>query len=272
MILLPPHGRYVTAERQRNDMKNSLRIRPLAIGLMMGAMASCFLPLAASAAEVPLRQISVTGEAERNFSPDKADVMVVVEGRGKTLAEAKKQHDELLAGLHQVTAKFEIAKNNVKTLSDSISPQYDYVSDDKGNGRQVLRGYAAEHRLQITLETLDKVGDFINAVVAKKIDRIEGIRYGLKDSKAAELDVTISAVKNAKTKAQQIVGALDATLGEVLSVNTGGTGYAPQPMPMMMMAKSADMTMGSAPEAAPTVPTGDVSIHQQVTVQFAIGD
>ncbi len=232
-------------------------------------MAYGLLPLA-SFAEEPLRQITVTGEAEKSFAPDKADVFVVVEGRAPTLAEAKKKHDDLLTGLHEVTAKFSIAKDDIKTLSDSINPQYDYVQEPNGTGKQVLRGYSAEHRIQITLNTLDKMGDFINTVVAKGIDRVEQVSYGLKNSDDAEMEVTLTAVRDAKFKAEKIMGALDSRLGKVLSVNTNSGGYQPISMPMAMMTKSADMVgMGGAPEAA-SVPSGDVKINKSVTVQFEI--
>jgi uncharacterized protein YggE len=231
-------------------------------------LASCLLPLTSHAEPAP-RQISVTGTAEQSFAPDKADIYVAVVGQGKTLAEAKKQHDELLKGLHLVTAQFKISKENVKTLSDSINPQYDYVNEPNGNGRQVLRGYEASHRLQVTLENTTKTGDFVNALVAKNIDRIEQVQYGLIDSEEAEMQVTLAAVKNAKKRAARIIDALDSSLGKVLNVNSDGGGYQPMPMPMMAMAKgSSDMAM-VAPEAAP-IPAGDVKINKSVTVQFEI--
>lgn len=232
--------------------------------VVLGAL--CLVPCV-SWAESPVRQITVTGEAEQSFAPDKVDIVIVVEGRGKTLAEAKKKHDELLNGLHQVVAKFGIEKSKVKTLSDNINPQYDYVNEPDGNGRQVLRGYAAEHRLQVTLKSLDKIGDFINAVVAQKIDRIEQVSYGLTNSDDAEMQVTVAAVKDAKAKAQKILAALDNNLGKVLSVNTGGEGYQPHPMPMMPMGA---MAMKNSSDSAAPVPSGDVTIRQNVTVQFEI--
>ncbi len=218
-------------------------------------------------AEEPVRQITVNGQAEKSFAPDKVDVTVVIEGRAKTLKEAKAIHDKLLSALHEVTAKFDIAKSDVKTTSDSINPQFDYVSEPNGSGgRQVLRGYSAEHRLQVTLSNLTKIGDFINALVAKNIDRIEQVSYGLKRSADAEMEVSVEAVKDAKMKAQKLLGALGATLGPVISVNADGGGYMPRPMPMMMA--KADMA-GGAPEAA-SIPAGDVNIRQNVTVQFEI--
>lgn len=235
------------------------------LGLVLSTLLLVSTP---AMAEPAPRQISVTGQADKNFTPDKADVYVVVEGRGKALAEAKKKHDDLLNALHQVVEKFGIAKDKVKTLSNSINPQYDYVNDANGNGRQVLRGYQAEHRLLVTLDILDKMGDLINALVAKGIDRVEQVSYGLKNSEDAEMEVTLAAVRDAKNKAGKIIAALDSDLGKVLTVNTDGGGYQPVPMPMMMMAKSADMAAG-APEAA-QIPAGDVKIMKSVTVQFEI--
>lgn len=229
-------------------------------------VACCLLPDAR--AESPVRQITVTGQAERNFTPDKADVIVVVEGRAKTLKEAKAAHDQLLKALHAVTAKFDIAKSEVKTLSDSINPQYDYINEN-GNGRQVLRGYTAEHRLQVTLDTLDKMGDFINALVAKNIDRIEQVSYGLQDSDEAEMEVSIMAVKDARAKAEKLLNALDASLGKVLTVNADSGGYMPRPPMPMMMAKGA-MAMENASDMATPIPSGDVTVQRTVTVQFEI--
>lgn len=246
--------------------RKPLNMKRLTVSGLIVLGALCFAHHAQ--AENQPRQISVTGTAEQSFAPDKADIYVTVEGRGKTLAEAKKKHDELLSGLHQVVAKFSIEKNQVKTLNDSINPQYDYVNEPNGGGRQVLRGYEASHRLQVTLEDLSKTGEFINALVAKNIDRIDQISYGLKDSEEAEMQVTLAAVKNAKMRAARIIGALDSSLGTVLSVNSDADGYHPSPMPMMAMAKGADMAMG-APEAAP-IPAGDVKINKNVTVQFEI--
>lgn len=245
--------------RRRRNMKG--------LGAGIFGVVLCALCLVSGAqAEPAPRQISVTGTAEQSFTPDKADIYVAVLGQGKALAEAKKNHDTLLNALHQVTAQFKIGKANVKTLSDSINPQYDYVSEPNGSGRQVLRGYEANHRLQITLEDTAKTGDFINALVSKNIDRIEQVQYGLKDSEEAEMQVTLAAVKNAKKKAGRIIAALDSDLGKVLSVNADGGGYQPVPMPMMMT--KAVMADGGA-EAAP-IPAGDVKINKNVTVQFEI--
>jgi uncharacterized protein YggE len=230
------------------------------------AYSICLLPIASYAEPAP-RQISVTGQAEQSFTPDKADIYVAVVGQGKALAEAKQNHDTLLNALHQVTAQFKIGKSNVKTLSDSINPQYDYVSEPNGSGRQVLRGYEANHRLQITLEDTAKTADFINALVSKNIDRIEQVQYGLKDSEEAEMQVTLAAVKNAKKKAGRIIAALDSDLGKVLSVNADGGGYQPQPMPMMAM--GAPAMENKSQDAAP-IPAGDVKINKNVTVQFEI--
>jgi len=232
-------------------------------------LAACLLlTSAATAEEVLIRQITVTGEAEQNFAPDKAEVMIAIEGRGKTLAEAKQKHDELLTALHQAVSKFSIDKSKVKTLSNSINPQYDYVNDPNGNGRQVLRGYSAEHRVQVTIEKLDSIGEFINALVARNIDRIEQVSYGLRNSDSAEMQVSVAAVKNAKSRAAELLGALDSRLGKVISVSTDSGGYHPRPVPMMAMAKRG--AMSDSAEAAAPIPDGDVAIRKQVTVQFEI--
>ncbi len=228
------------------------------------------LPFTASAHdEVKPRLISVSGKAEKNYEPNKVDVTLAIEGRDKELKTAKRKHDELLNALHKVARNFGVDKKDVKTLSNNIQPRYEYR--DKNN-RRVLAGYSAKHRVQVTLKKIDKVGDFVNAITKAGIDQLQGMSFGLIDSNAAEREVMLMAVKDSRMKADAVAASLGVSAPKVYSVNVqGGGGYHPKPMPMvrgkMMMAMDAE----SAPPAA-EIPTGEVTIRQNVSAQFEISN
>jgi uncharacterized protein len=232
----------------------------LLIALMLGVSTPVFAEDSAD----NLRTISVSGEAKDQFAPDRAEITVVMEGRAKTVAEAKKKHDELLNGLLAETKKFAIPEKQVKTLSDTIQPQYDYIE----NQGQRLREYSAEHRVMVQLDDTKKVGDFINAIVARGIDRVEGVNYTLKDSSKAEREVLLKAVIDAKAKATAIAVTLGQTLGPVQNVSATGGGFVPVPMPYQgrVMAMKAEAAM----DAAAPVPAGEVQVNQTVQATFLI--
>lgn len=215
--------------------------------------------------EVKPRLISVSGKAEKTYDPDKVDIVLAIEGQDKELKTAKRKHDELLNALHKVARDFGVDKKDVKTLSNSIQPRYEYR--DKNNTR-VLAGYSATHRVQVTFKSLDKIGDFVNAITKVGIDQLQSMSFGLIDSNAAEREVMLMAVKDARAKSDAVAATLGVLAPKVYSVNVaGGGGYRPQPV----MARGAMMAMDMA-ESAPAaeVPLNDVTIQQNVSAQFEI--
>jgi len=222
------------------------------------------LPLSAHADdEKNPRLISVNGSAEKIYEPNKVEINIGLQGEDKDLKKAKSKHDDLLNALYAVAEKFGVEKKDIKTLSNSIQPRYEYR--DKTNQR-VLAGYLASHQVQVMLKNLDKIGDFINALTAKGIDQMNGMQFGLIDSNAAEREVMLMAVKDARAKADAVAGVLGVGIERPYSINvSGGGGYHPQPMMARgMVAMAADAEMAPAAE----IPMNDVTIRQSVSAQF----
>lgn len=231
-------------------------------------MLALLLPFSAQADDdAKPRLISVSGQAEKTYEPDKVDIVLAIEGQDKELKTAKRKHDELLNALHKVARQFGVDKKDVKTLSNSIQPRYEYR--DKNN-RRVLAGYSANHRVQVTFKSLDKIGDFVNAVTKAGIDQLQSMNFGLIDSNAAEREVMLMAVKDARAKSDAVAATLGVSAPKVYSVSvSGGGGYHPQPV----MARGAMFAMDKA-ESAPAaeIPLNDVTIRHNVSAQFEIGD
>ena len=223
-------------------------------------LASLLLAAPAMAEDAP-HTLTVSGLSEQQFAPDKADIIVVVEGRSAKLADAKAEHDKKLAQLLALQNRFNLKKSDIKTLSDSVQPEYDY-----NDGKQKLREYVASHRLQITLHDTKQAGSFVNAVVGENINRVESVSYGLEDNAKAQNTVLLAAIEDAKQKAETAARALGVKLNGVHSFTAENNGVAPRPpMPMMAMARMKD----AAPEATP-LPEGDVSLQQTVSVSYLI--
>lgn len=244
----------------------ALGIRHWALGGLVAVMIGCLSSANGYADDTPTpRLISVTGEAEKTYEPDKVDITLALEGSAETLADAKQNHDKMLKGLHKLLERYEVEKRDIKTLSNNIAPRYGYHKENK---KRILAGYSATHRVQISFTQLDKIGDLINDITAIGIDQLQQMSFGLKDSSGAEREVMLMAVKDARAKADAVAQTLGISAPKVHSVNVqNGGGYHPRSMPLM--ARAEGMSAADSAMAA-EIPAGDVKISKTVNAQFEI--
>lgn len=220
--------------------------------------------LAASAhAEEPFRRtVTVSGEGKVEAAPDRAVLPIAIETKDKQVAEAKRANDALTEKLLKVAGQYGIPKEKLKTSGIFVSPQYRW---EEKTHKQVFETYVVNRSLEITIDALEKTEKIIAAVTEAGIDRVQGIQFTLANPEALEAEARTKAVRNAQARAQALAEAAGVKLGRVLTITSGGGGYAPPPMPMRAMAAKADM----AESAPPTLP-GVSSIEQQVTVVYEL--
>lgn len=219
---------------------------------------------AASAAdELAYRTITVTGDAEVKKEPDQAIVSIGIEEQNAKLEVARKATDDQLKALFSIAKSMGIEDKDMQTTYSSIQPVYDYTN----NATRVFRGYNVNHQVQITLKKPDQLAALTEKLLAAKIDQINNVEYGLQKKDEAESEALKKALAKAKEKAAMMASAYDESLGKVLVINESGV--QSQPVPMMMKARMAPMSVASdAVESAP--PAGEVSITANVTVTFSL--
>lgn len=234
------------------------------------AITALLLSTTAHAAEMmPVRSITVTGNAERTIVPDEAHLEVNLNSLNAKMAEAKADHDKKLRQLLDITGKAGIDKGKVKTTSSSTQPQYDYA-----NGQRQFRGYRVQTQLDITVADTSKVADLMEKISAAGFEKgastewgnLLDLNYQISDPKKITDELNLDAIKNARSKAEKMADAAGASLGDVYQITEGSAPQFdfPRPMPMMM-AKSA------LAEAAPVAPpTGEQKINTTVTVTFEL--
>lgn len=208
----------------------------------------------------PSLNLSASGEVK--IAPDMATISFGVVTEAATAREAMALNATQMNQVAAALRRAGLADRDIQTSGLNLSAQYDYQQNEPPK----LRGYQATNRVTVNINDLTKVGTTADAVVAAGVNQIDGISFGLKDSKTAEDQARRLAVQALQSKARLYAEALGVPLGGVRSLSEGG-GYSPQPMPMPVMYARANMA-----DSAPTpISAGELSIKIDITGVYDLG-
>lgn len=226
-----------------------------------------------------LRTISVSGMAERKIVPNEAHLRVNLNSVDMKMAAAKAAHDVKLKKLLSITKEADIDERKVRTESSTIQPLYDYVNDPKtGQGTRVFKGYRVQTQLDVTVADTAKLGDLMEQITNAGFEDgantewgdLLSLNYQIADPDKQRDELLAEAIGNAKAKAARMADAAGTSLGRVYQINEGNAPsfQPPVPMPMVMMAKAADMS--ASREAAYAPPAGEQNVQASVNVVFEL--
>ena len=160
--------------------------------------------------------IRTTGEAEVIVQPDRALIDIGVVTQANTSQAAVEQNakkvEAVLAQLRQLLG----AKADIKTISYTVTPQYKYP---KEGGERSITGYTATNIVRVTIDDLTQAGKAIDAATQAGANRIQSLRFTLKDERTVQGQALREAALDARKKADALAAALDLRITRVLSVN-----------------------------------------------------
>lgn len=143
-----------------------------------------------------------------------------------------------------------------------MQPNYAYTEKD---GQQV-KGYNAQHTLQVSYRDLTKVGELLDAASTAGANSIGSARFAIEDPSAFEAQVIEKAMANADVKAAAIAKVAKRSLGQVVTVIQNDDGNNP-----VVYMESAQMSKASADMAAGTsVEAGEVKVSTQLSVMYEL--
>lgn len=241
-------------------MSQLVRTPWLAVLMVASILASAGL---ATAADVPLRAVSVTGSGEVKAQPDMAYVTLGVEARRPTLAEARTEVNATVERLLALTRELKIEPKFVDSTRLQVQPDYRW---DEKESRQVLLGYVVSRQVDVELHDLDRLGTLLEKSVSAGVNQVGGARLDSSRRKELERAALTQAVNDARLNADALARAAGAKLGPVQSLSTTGT------MPVPMYAQKA-MSVAAAPmadEAEQTYQPSEMKFTANVSAQFEL--
>jgi len=230
-------------------------IRSAALALLVPAA------LAAQTNDNPDRlTVSATATVER--APDRAVLMLAVESEAATAREASQANATNMTRVVDAIRQAGVPANRIRTISLQLNPVY----TRPGPGEQVPRisGYRASNMVQVTVDSIVRLGSVMDASVAAGANRVTGLNFELRDMDGARVEAIEKAVLMARREAEVAARAAGQRLGAPLEIQIG-SGMAP-PRPMYSAARMDAETM----QMATPVEQGTLEVSATVTMVYRI--
>lgn len=239
---------------------------------MRAALFAAFLlvPALAQAQPVPVEQprtlsVSASGTVERE--PEQGVVTLAVESEAANARAAAEANANRMSQLMTALRRAGIPDRNIRTVSYELRPEYRGPTRDSNEPPRIV-AYRAINMVQVTVDSVPRMGAIIDAAIGNGANRVANIRFQLRDPRAAYTEAVTLAMRNARREAELVAQAAGETLGPAMSINTGG--FSPPPSPPMPMYRSMDMAVQ---EAAPTsIEGGTLSVTASVHVVYRLVD
>ena len=205
------------------------------------------------------RTIEVTGEANKYKVPDIATITLGVQTTARSAASAEDENSAIMAVLFDELLALEIDSADMQTSNFYVYQNYNYDSD--GNRTDI--SYNVSNTVRVVVRDLDMLSPVISTVLENGANDIQGISFDLSNREEVYSLVLEQAIKNGMSRAEVMAGAVDSTLGEVLSISSSiyGGGYT---LTGDVMAKNAYSGLGGGGETP--ISSGEINISVTVVM------
>jgi uncharacterized protein len=211
------------------------------------------------------RTISVSAVGTIELEPEQGVVLLAVESEGQTAQAAAAANAQRMTQLMTALRRAGLQERDIRTTSYELRPEY--AREQRGQEPPRIVGYRAVNMVQVTVDTVARMGGIIDAAIGSGANRVANIRFQLRDPQAAHAEASAIAMRNARRQAEAIAAAAGERLGPPLNINTGG--YMPPPAPQMMYAR-AEMAM--AADVATPVEGGTLTVTAHISVIYRLLD
>lgn len=208
--------------------------------------------------------IWVTGDGKVVAAPDIALFGLGVEAQARSVGEAQSVARQAMSRVRQAFAAQGIEEKDIKTISYSVQPVYQYIQREN---RQELIGYRVSDRISVKIRKIQDTGKAIDASAEAGGNsiRVYSISFTIDDPAPFRNQVRETAVKDAMAKAKQMAELTGVKLGKAIYITeTGFVQPPPRPVPAPLMAR------GEAAAQPTEISPGQTEIQVQVQIAFAI--
>ena len=194
-----------------------------------------------------------------SVEPDMATIVFAVVNSGDEAGEVRRENEERSARALDTVRALGISESRIRMQSLRLRPVREWDSETREYRE---RGYEATREVRVELHDLGILADLVASVFDAGVNRLDQVRYDLRDRSQAADDALRAAVEDAERKAHTIASALGVEVGRVHSITEQRFSF-PQPM-----FRSADLESVSGDEAA--YAAGEIEITASVNAVFEL--
>jgi hypothetical protein len=205
----------------------------------------------------PNRTISITGEGTISATPDALSANISVVSIERTLNEAIADNNIKMEAVIAALKALGIESKEIQTTQFNVN-----VEREKWDGP--VTGYRVWNQVHVTTTDLDSAGTILDSAIAAGANDVNGVQFIISDREELEREARLAAIADAMSKAEEMVNAAGAQLGNVLTISSYSPNRGYQPYEINYRAMESD--------AAPAVPleSGELDLRVSVQLTFAI--
>jgi uncharacterized protein len=188
--------------------------------------------------------------------PDRAWITIGAESRAASPREAQRLNAEAMRPVQEKLKAAGIPADAIRTSSYDVQYEWDFV-----NGKRVGRGYVARNTIEIRIDTIDRIGEYLEMAVGSGATSLGGMRFDLKDQAKLEREALRLAVADARAKAEAAAAGAGKSIDRILRIEEQGVVTPPMPIPMARQSLQA-----AAADAAPPISVGQTEIRARAIV------
>jgi uncharacterized protein YggE len=249
---------------QRNFLKplSAMTLAALAV-LIALSLAGGLAPVSAQSANsgLPVNAITVSGSGVARGAPDVAYISLGVDISDADVISAVAAANARMAAITDAVRGAGVAADDIQTISFNVWTEERF--DPPSGTPSGERVYRVNNAFNVTVRSIADAGAVIDAALKAGANTVNGLTFGIDDSRALESEARIKAIADARRRAEELAQALGLKVGApiiVAEVTSGGWGVSP--------AARADMAMGGS--MGPQITPGQLSVTVNVEVTFAL--
>jgi uncharacterized protein len=210
------------------------------------------------------RTLTVSAVGTLDLEPEQGVVLLAVESEAPTAQAAAAANAQRMTQLMAALRRAGVPDRQIRTTSYELRPEYSH--DQRGQQPPRIVSYRAINMVQVTVDTVARMGGIIDAAISSGANRVANIRFQLRDAHAAHAEASAVAMRNARRQAEAIAAAAGERLGPALNITTSGFMPVPPPMPYNRMETAMAM------DAATPVEGGTLTVTAHVSVVYRLLD
>jgi uncharacterized protein YggE len=227
---------------------------PLAILLLLASSAASAQPAQAP----PVSTVVVSGEGVVHAVPDRAWIRIGAESRASTPREAQRLNTEAMRPVQEKLKAAGVAADAVRTIGYDVQYEWDFV-----NNKRVGRGYVARNTIEVRVDAIERVGEYLELAVGSGATSLGGVRFDMKDEARLEREAMRLAVTDARFKAEAAAESAGRAIDRIVRIEEQG---AAPPIPVQVRTLAAQ----GAADSTPPIAVGQVEIRARVTLTVAL--
>lgn len=177
-----------------------------------------------------LPTIVSVGTIEIEAVPDEVNFSLEVTKLDKDLQTANRLNDESVSKILELTRRYGIRPQNVKTAYVSVEMEYENVRDPKNKvydedgdeiGTTVFKGYEVSKTIYIKLTDLSRFEQFFEEVLKTGITKVKNVSFETSKYKELKVQARDLAIKAAREKAIVMARGVNQTIGKAIYIGEG---------------------------------------------------